>query len=160
MVKQLAVIVAILSVIGCGPPSPPNPPGDNRAFLAADSWYSPPSGRDGFAPLEKDRFAPVIEQLQRESQAALGEKAVKPVTADEAARLVGRPMPVGAAYVLLRGVVLFEGTGSFSVSVNGTAVDVHHGCLSRGPAPMTRKAIVAVLPAVPDTVFVSCTMAQ
>lgn len=102
----------------------------------------------------------MIEALQQESQAALSEKAVKPITADEAARLVGRPMPAGTAYVLLRSVALFEGTGAFDISVNGSAVHVHHGCLGRSPAPMTRKAIVAVLPAVPDTVFVSCSMAQ
>ncbi|MBW3539677.1 MAG: hypothetical protein KY476_05350 [Planctomycetes bacterium] len=133
---------------------------DCRAFTARDSWYSPPSGTSEFTLLDKDRFAPVLDALQPEAQAALADGPATRVTADEAARLVGRPLPAGAEYVLLRAVVLFEGTGTFDIGVSGAAVHVHHGCLGRRPAPMGRKALVAVLPAVPKEVFVSCSMAE
>jgi hypothetical protein len=152
--KRLGVIVALLVVAGCGETE------DRRAFTAADGWYSPPSGSSAFTPLDKDRFSPVADALQPEAQTALADVSAKRVTAHEAARLVGRPLPPGGEYVLLRAVVLSEGTGGFDVGVSEQAVHVYHGCLGRGPAPMGRKALVAVLPAVPETVFVSCGMAE
>ncbi|QEL16136.1 hypothetical protein [Limnoglobus roseus] len=159
-IYRLSSILLIFTVVGCGGPNSPSGSNDQRAFITADSWHSPSPDRIDFVPLGKDRFAPVIDTLQQESQAALSDTAVKQISADEAARLVGRPMPTGPVYVLLRGVVLFEGTGGFSIRVNGSAVDVHYGCLGRQPAPMTRKALVAALPSVPDKVFVSCSMAE
>ncbi len=62
--------------------------------------------------------------------------------------------------MLLRSVVLFEHTGGFSVGVHERSVHVHHGSLGHGPAPMSRRAIVAVLPTLPDEVFLSCSMAD
>ena len=56
------------------------------------------------------------------------------------------------------GLVLTEGTGGFEVGVDGSSVHVQHNCLGRSPAPMRRKALVAVLPSLPKTVFVSCGM--
>ena len=132
---------------------------DRCAFTSADSWYSPPSsGTNEFTWLGKERFAPVAEARQSEAQATLADVSAQRVSADEAARLVGRPLPVDGEYVLLRAVVLFEGTGAFDVGVSGHAVHVHHGCLGRHPAPMRRKALVAVLPSVPEMVFVNCDM--
>ena len=154
MGKRLGVIVVLLVVAGCGAIE------DRRAFTSADAWYSPPSSPSEFTSLDKERFAPVADALQPEAQAALADVPAKRLTADEAARLVGRPLPAGGEYVLLRAVVLFEGTGGFDVGVSGRSVHVHHGCLGRRPAPMTRKALVAVLPAIPETVFVSCSMAE
>lgn len=134
---------------------------DHRAFTSADSWYSlPPSGTSEFTSLGQERFAPVAEARHSEAQAALADVSAKRVTAEEAARLVGRPLPVGGEYVLLRAVMLFEGTGGFDVGVSGRAVHVRHDCLGHRPAPMRRKALVAVLSSVPETVFVSCSMAE
>ena len=113
-----------------------------------------------FASLDKERFAPVVDALQTEAQVALAESPAKRVPADEAARLVGRPLPTSGEYVLLRAVVLNERTGGFEVSVGGKAVFVNHGCIGRDPLPMARRALVAVLPEVPDTVYVSCCMAE
>jgi hypothetical protein len=90
----------------------------------------------------------------------MADVTAKRITSEEAARLVGRTLPGGGEYVLLRAVALYEGNGAFDVGVSGSAVHVHHGCLGKGPAPMKRKALVAVLPAVPETVFVSCSMAE
>jgi hypothetical protein len=91
---------------------------DRRAFSSADSWYAPPSDLAGFRPLDKERFAPVIADLQWEAQAALADVPAKRVSAEVATRLVGRP------------------------------------------APMGRKALVAALSAVPDSVFFSCSMIE
>lgn len=151
MGQRLGTVLAFVALTGCG---------DRRAFTSADPWYAPPSDPAGFTPLDKERFAPVVADCQPEAQAALAEVPAKRVSAAEAARLVGRPLPAGGECVLLRAVVLFEGTGEFDVGVRGPAVHVHHGCLGRRPAPMGRKALVAVLPAVPESVFVSCSMAE
>lgn len=157
MLKRLVTAVVLFIGTGCGVAGGG---GDRRAFTAADSWYSPPPAASDFTPLDKERFAPAAEALQPEAQVALADVPAKRLTAEEAARFVGRPLPAGGEYILLRAVVLFEGTGGFEVGVSGSAVRVHHGCLGRRPAPMTRKALVAVLPAVPEVVFVSCGMAE
>jgi hypothetical protein len=154
MGRRLGGIVALFVMAGCGVTA------DRRAFTSVDSWYSPPSSSIDFTPLDKEWFAPVEDAHQMEAQAALADVSARRVTADEAARLVGRPLAAGGECVLLRAVVLFEGTGGFDVGVSGRAVHVHHGCLGRRPAPMGRKALIAVLPAVPETVFVSCSMAE
>jgi hypothetical protein len=143
--------MALLALTGCD--------GDRRA-LPADSWYSPPPSQAGFAPLDEDRFAPVAADLQAEAQAALAEMPAKRITAAEGARLVGRPLPADGEVVLLRAVVQFENTGRFEVGVRGSAVHVLHMCLGRGPVAMGRKALVAVLPTVPKSVFVSCIMGE
>jgi hypothetical protein len=148
------MVFALLAAIGCGLTD------DRRAFSSADSWYSPPPFTADFAPLDTDRFAPVTEPFQPEAQAALASVPAKRLSADEAARLTGKQLSAGGEYVLLRAVVLHEGTGGFDIGINGRAVNVHHGCLGRRPVPMRRKALVAVLPAVPETVYVSCSMAE
>jgi hypothetical protein len=132
------------------------------AFTSADSWYAPPPATTEFTPLAKEQFAQVDEALQSEAQAALAEVPVKRITAGEAARFAGKSLPTGKECVLLRSVVLFEGTGAFNIgiAIGGSSVHVHHGCLGRRPAPMKRKVLVAVLPSVPKTVFVSCSMAE
>jgi hypothetical protein len=157
VLQRSTTFMLFLALTGCGGSGGIS---DQRAFASADSWYRLPPDPNGFTPLDKEQFTPVVSDLQPEAQAALADVPAKRLTADEAARLAGRPMPVGGEYVLLRAVMLFEGTGEFSVGVNGSVVHVHHGCLGRRPAPMTRKALVAVLPAVPESVFVSCSMAQ
>jgi hypothetical protein len=134
--------------------------GDPRAFVTADSWHAPAPDSGGFTPLDKGRFAVVVPELQAEAQTVLSEAPVKRVTASEAARFAGGPLPEGEAYVLLRSVALNEEYGTFDISANGTAVHVRHGCLGRGPVPMRRKALVAVLPSLPDKVFVDCSMAK
>lgn len=156
MGARVATVAVLCAIIGCGGSSLT---GDRRAFTTADSWYSPANSAD-FTPLDKDRYGPVLPGLQSEAQAALAGVPAKRLTAEEAARLIGHPMPVGREYVLLRAVALFEGTGSFEVGIRDKAVRVHHGCLGHGPAPMTRKALVAVLPAMPESVFVDCSMAE
>ena len=157
MVVRQLVVLALLAAVGCGSREGDE---DQRAFLSADSWYSPPPWSEDFAPLGKDQFAPVAEALQPEAQAALAEAPAKQLSAEEAARLVGRQLPAGGEYVLLRAVVLNERTGGLSLGVSGRTVHVHHGCLGRHAVPMARKALVATLPAMPEVVYVSCSMAE
>lgn len=152
---RLAAAITLLTLTGCGGSGAA---GNRPAFTSTDSWYSPPPSTTAFTPLEKDQFAQVAPGLQSEAQAALSDVPAKRITAEEAARLGGKRLPAGVEYVLLRAVVLNEGTGGFDVNIDGTSVHVHHGCLGRSPAPMTRKALVAVLPSLPRKVFVSCGM--
>ncbi len=135
-------------------------PKDRRAFTTADSWYSPQLFDLNFVSLAKDRFAPVTEVLQPEAQAVLVKLPVKQISGDEAARFSGKKLPSYGVFVLLRAVVLVEGTGGFDVGVSDKAVRVYHGCLGRHAVPMTRKALVAALPRVPEVVYVSCSMAE
>lgn len=157
MGMRLAIGLALLALGGCGGTSSTV---DRVAFTVADSWHAPPPSSSVFLALDKDRFASVIDTLQAEAQAALADVPFKRIHADEATRLVGHLLPAGAVYVLLRAVVLYEGTGAFHVGVNDTSVHVHHGCLGHRPTSMSRKALVAVLPSVPATVFASCAMAE
>ena len=154
MCTRHIMVFALLAAIGCGSTE------DGRAFSSTDSWYLPPPFTTDFAPLDTDRFAPVTEPFQPEAQAALAGVPAKRLSADEATRLAGKQLPASGEYVLLRAVVLNEGTGGFNIGVCGRAVNVHHGSLGRRPVPMRRKALVAVLPVVPETVYVSCSMAE
>ncbi len=160
MVKRLGVTIALYVVVGCGCVVEPGSVKEHRAFTSSDSWYSMPPRAMNFTPLDKERFAPVVADLQQEAQAALAEVPARRLTAAEATRLVGQPLPGGGQYVLLRAVVLNVGTGAFEVGVCGPAVHVHHGCLGKRPTPMQRKALVTKLPAVPEMVFFSCSMAE
>ena len=157
MGMRLVIGLALLALGGCGGTSKTE---DRVAFTVADTWRAPPPSSSVFLAIDENRFASVIDTLQPEAQAALADVPVKSISAEEATRLVGHPLPAGAAYVLLRAVVLFEGTGTFRVGVSGTSVYVHHGCLGRHPAIMSRKALVAVLASVPEMVFASCKMAE
>jgi hypothetical protein len=155
--RQLAVF-AILVAVGCG--SRDRSQEDPRAFTSVDPWYSPPPSTADFTPLAEDRFAPVADALQLEAQAALAKTSAKQVSAEEAARLASKRLPAGKEFVLLRAVVLGEDTRGFHIGVSGGAVHVHHGCLGRSPVPMARRALIAVLPSVPETVYVSCSMIE
>lgn len=153
MRTRLAFALAALLMAGCG---------DRRAFTEADSWYSPPPSNEPntLDALERDHFALVSEPLQPEAQALLADVPAKRLTAGEATRLVGKSLPKGEEYVLLRAVMLNDRESGLSVRTYGIRVLVSHGTLGRHPVPMKRKALVAVLPTFPETVYVSCWMAE
>ena len=132
----------------------------NGAWSSVDSWYRQPRSTTAFVAIARDRVLPVVEALQPEAQRELEKVAAQALSAAEAERLVGGPLPAEGQCVLLRSVVLNEGTGAWDVSAAGESVLVNHGCLGRKPVPMKRKAIVAVLAAVPSFVFVTCDMAE
>jgi hypothetical protein len=66
----------------------------------------------------------------------------------------------GGMPYLIRGVVLNEGTGRFSIYFDATSVLVSHDSLGGQAVPMRRRAVVAVLPDAPTEVFVTCGMAE
>lgn len=132
---------------------------DGRAFTTADPWYAPPDESTyDWDEVGRDHLAVVSEPLQPEAQGMLVDAPAKEITADEAQRFTGKPLPGEGVYVLLRAVVLNEGNGAFYVSTRGQDVVVSHGCLGHFPMPMKRKAMVARLPVVPKTVYVDCGM--
>jgi hypothetical protein len=161
MVTRHVLVLSLLIAVGCGS-------GDLRAsslvdsstFSSVDSWYAPRPIDADFTPLAKECYAVVTEPLQPEAQAALTEVPAKRVSADDAARFAGGPLPDGKVYVILRAVVLNEETGAFYLGVRGRAVHIQHGCLGRHAVPMRRKAIIAVLPEMPDAVYVDCSMLE
>jgi hypothetical protein len=135
MMARQAAVVILIAVVGCKRTE------DRRIFSSVDSWYSPPPVGVQFTQLSKDRFAVVADALQPEAQAALSEVAAKRVSADEAARLVGKQIPAVGEFILLRAVVLNEGTGAFEVGMSGQSVSILHGCLGRHSVPTRSKAL-------------------
>ena len=157
-IRLFSVLVAFILLAGCG--TREGEAEDRRAFTSVDPWFNPPPSNITFTTVEPDRMAPVVADLQSEAQDSLRDVAARRLTADDAARLTGKRLPPDGEYVLLRAVVLNEATGGFDVRVQGTVVYVLYGCIGGRPLPMRRKAIVAVLPAVPTEVYTSCGMAE
>ena len=114
MKQSVRVVPLLIALMGCSGTIPPDT-GQKPAWTSADSWFAPPSDREGFVPLDGSAFAVVLPDLQAEAQAALSEVAMKRLTHQEATWLVGRALPGGAEPVLLRGVALSEGTGTFRI---------------------------------------------
>jgi hypothetical protein len=61
---------------------------------------------------------------------------------------------------LVRAVYLNRGTGKFMAVLAGSELLVEHGPLGRSTASMRRQALVVRLPQKPETVFVSCSIAE
>ena len=148
---QAYTLIVVFAICGCD---------NHRAYTKQDSWYVPAASGVDLSPISKDKFAVVIDELQTEAQTTLSDVSAKKITAQEAARLAGKAFPSGAEYVILRAILLNEVSGSLTISVNKDTVRVHHGCLGRNPLPMKRKAIVAVLPMMPEKVYIDCNMAE
>jgi hypothetical protein len=70
--------------------------------------------------------------------------------ADKARELSGKLRPF-----LVRGLVLFEGTGGFQVYAREKVLWVMHGSLGSGPVPLRRRPVVAFLAEAPEEVHVS-----
>jgi len=139
---------------------------DHRAFTATDAWYRPTPleliTAANHIRLEKDDLALVTDAKQAEAQASLKDAPFRTLSLKEAEDLLGKPMekPVGRHLVLLRAVILNEGTGAYDVSWRDGVAMVHHGCLGRHPAPMNKRTLVARLPGIPKEVYVDCSMAE
>jgi hypothetical protein len=76
-------------------------------------------------------------------------------TAAQARSLKGKTKPY-----LVRGLVLSEGTGSFSACLKDPTLWVYHGCLGRHAVPMKRQPVVVFLEQEPKTVYVDVSMAE
>jgi hypothetical protein len=61
---------------------------------------------------------------------------------------------------LVRGLVLQEATGGFSVFQEGSTLWVSHGCLGGGPTSMKRRPIIILLEQEPKVVYLSVSMAE
>lgn len=160
VVRRILLILTLAGLSGCSLPNATSRR-DRRAFSSVDSWYSPPSSAIDFTPIPKTHFSLVVNTLQAKAQKRLASQAVTRITAAEAASFAGKELPTNiGVFVLLRGVVLSSSTGSFEVGIRGATVNVHYGCLGHHPLPMSRIALVAVLPIFPKTCFISCSMAE
>jgi len=101
-----------------------------REKLLKDPFFASNSGIKAFAKLNR-------------------QKAVK------ARGLKGKLKPY-----LIRGLLLNEGTGSFSVYVIDSTICVYHGSLGKHAVPMDRRPLVVFLAHEPKTVFVDVSMAE
>jgi len=70
--------------------------------------------------------------------------------AEKAAKLSGK-----LKAFLIRGLVLFEGTGAFQVYAKDEVLWVVHSSLGKGPVRMTRRPVVVFLDRRPEEIYVS-----
>lgn len=96
------------------------------------------------APFFKDH----AEMFRKEAEAARQ-------IAGHAERLHGRVAPY-----LIRGIVLNEGTGAFSLYLVDGNLCVYHGSLGHESVPMKRRPIVAYLDRRPKQIYVAASMAE
>lgn len=132
-----------------------------RPFSAErEAWYrAPPTDGDLYwtwPKLDKARLHEVMEEQQEEAQARLEETALIELTAEQAARYIGRPLPdaPGTLPYLARGLYRNPGMGQFTVYDNGEQVVVQHGSLGSDKAPLLRRALVLQLEREPSEVYV------
>jgi hypothetical protein len=154
-VRLCSVFVAGL-LFGCGK--------DERASTTNDQWTRfPPETfvvAEDATKLPPDRFA-LVTHNEGDALAKLATSPWVRVTPEEAKAYTGRSFEgPGGELVLVRALVLNEGTGAFEVTWRAGEVRVYHGCLGNRPVPQVRRGIVARLPALPTEVYVDCGMAE
>src|SRR5438874_1691805 len=105
------VLLALVAGLGCGGQPPPQP--------AAELWVRLPPVEllhaSDLLHLPGEQFAVAEEKWQAEAQAELAEVASRPITAEQAARWVGRPLAGKGPLVLLRAICLSLSEKTFDV---------------------------------------------
>jgi hypothetical protein len=141
--------LALVVCVGCADRLPPQP---------EEPWVRLPPVELIHAPdlvqLPRDQFAVVEEKWQPEAQAELAAVAYKPITSEQATKWLGRQLAGEGRLVLLRGVCLSLSDKTFDVQCRGESVIVDAGHLGPPPGPVMRKALVARLPVLPNSVYV------
>jgi len=86
-----------------------------------------------------DKLVVVVRaERQGEAQAMLEHEPAVMLSPEAARRLASRDIPGDGIIVLLRGVVLNEHSGGFTVRLRGRTAGVHHGCMGAGRVPRVR----------------------
>jgi len=149
----LLLTVSALAAVGAGGDSP---------WTHRDSWYTGfPEGESPFqswAPVSPDRYFPVDTDASAEAEGLLRDVSFALVSAEQASRFgsARASSPVGRQPYLLRGVLLNEQTGGFSLYSSGNRLLVSHDSLGQSPLPMRRRPLVAYLSEPPSELFVVC----
>jgi hypothetical protein len=137
---------------------------DDRAATSVDSWYNPPPAKiyplTGWQVLDFKRLHQVAAAQQTAAEKLLETAAALEITAQQAADLLGQPLPdiPGTKPYLTRAVYL--NPGGFSVYARGEQLLISHASLGHSPVPMKRQALVLQLAQPPVEVFVTCSMAE
>jgi hypothetical protein len=136
-----------------------------KSAASTDSWYDPPKDWTRFREargLPDSDIAEVVAEQSATAEEQLKDIACVEIPEDRAAELTGRPMPAGegTSLFLVRAVCLNRGTGKFMAVLAGDSLLVKHGSLGRSAVPMKRQPLVLRLPRKPETVYVSCSMAE
>jgi hypothetical protein len=144
-------------LVGCGQ--------SRRAWLSEDEWHNPLPAEISPARwerLDRERIHEVVADGLAGAEELLQDVPGVALTNQEAADLIGRPLPAapGTQPYLVRGLLLIRATGSFSVHVLEGQVSVYHGSLGGGAAHMTRQPLVLLLEQPPAEVYVSVSMAK
>lgn len=160
MWRAALILSAIFFFVGCGTTDSST---ERLAFTSADPWFRAPPNEfigAGFTEIPNGDFGQVTFS-EDDALKRLTDSPFVELTARDAASYLGRPLEGKDGHlILLRAVVLNEGTEGYWVTWLNGMVRVHHASLGKHPVPMKRRAIVARLPAVPTEVYVDCSMAE
>ncbi|MCX4244975.1 hypothetical protein [Paraliomyxa miuraensis] len=130
-----------------------------RAWTEADPWYHAIDD-DVFEEWQDVEFAPVASSRVDEAIALVTEAPAVTIDTETAERLTEGAWDGDEPAVAVRAVVLNEATGGFSVQTRERKLWVRHASLGRRAVPMKRTVLVVSLAELPETVYVTCSMAQ
>ncbi|GIK40006.1 MAG: hypothetical protein BroJett011_38390 [Chloroflexota bacterium] len=137
---------------------------DDRAATTIDSWYNPPPAKiyplTGWQVLDFKQLHEVAVAQQAAAEKLLETTAALEITAQQAADLLGQPLPAvpGTKPYLTRAVYL--NPGGFSVYSRDEQLLISHASMGHSPVPMKRQTLVLQLAQPPVEVFVTCSMAE
>ncbi|MCL4297934.1 MAG: hypothetical protein KJ077_19480 [Anaerolineae bacterium] len=137
---------------------------DDRAATTTDSWYNPPPAKiyplTGWQALDFKRLHQVVAAQQPTAEKLLENTAALEITAQQAADLLGQPLPAvpGTKPYLTRAVYL--NPGGFSVYSRNEQLLISHASMGHSPVPMKRQALILQLAQPPVEIFVTCSMAE
>lgn len=137
---------------------------DDRTAGSTDSWYNPPPAKiyplNGWQMLDFKQLHQVVPDQQAAAEKLLETSAALEITTQQAADLVGQPLPdiPGVKPYLTRG--LYLNPGGFSVYLRNDRLLISHASMGHSQVPMKRQALVLQLAQPPAEVFVTCSMAE
>ena len=155
LLGALLLTLIALAAAGAGVDSP---------WTQRDTWYTGfPQGESPFQswdPVSPYLYFPVDTDAAAEAEGLLRDVSFTLVGAAQASRFGSTRVssPAGRQPYLLRGVLLNEQTGRFSLYSSGNRLLVSHDSLGQSPLRMRRRPLVAYLSAPPSELFVVCGM--
>jgi len=162
----------LLTVIAWGAGCEPSNEQSKESVRPLDAWYTDehPSGSDisefatprKWTQLEREHFGQVRGEHLAEAEKLLQDAPAVELTLEQATRFLEKlpKAPAGTKPYLVRGLVLYRGTGNFTLYTSGTQLYVHHGSLGHELPPQMRQPLIAFLGFAPSKVFVACSLAR
>jgi hypothetical protein len=135
---------------------------DHRAATNTDSWYKVPADFSRTRESQPVQWAEVKPSLSVSAEQRLARADIVRVSRDEAHDYSSAPSQFSASNdcYIVRALYMNRGTGSFSVRFDGRDLYVHHSSMGHHAVPMKRQPLLVALPAAPEHVYVTVSMAE